>query len=180
MTEDSVPALLASDHAEVDALFSQALSALEEGAVALSFHRLDFLWARLAVHIRAEHLSLFPAILQSGSLASGAEHSPSVEEAQRVISELRADHDFFMRELAGIINLMRPHALNPGDPLRPEQAATVRQVIEAVRSRLKSHNRLEEEKLYGWPALLLSSEANRSLVDELKRQIENLPPRFSA
>lgn len=170
---------MAGDHSEVDVLFSEALRALEEGDAALSFRRLDFLWARLAVHIRAENLSLFPAILQSASLVNGAVSSPTLEEAQSAISELRADHDFFMRELAGVVNGMRPHALNPRNPLPPGQAVTVRQIIEEVRRRLELHNRLEEEKLYRWPAVLMSVEERRLLVNELKQQVENLPPRFS-
>ena len=53
------------------------------------------MWARLAVHIRTEHLHLFPAIARR------------VNAAERAIDRLRADHDFFMRELAQAIAILR-------------------------------------------------------------------------
>jgi hypothetical protein len=64
---------LADDHAEVDELIQLLFVALDDKDTTLSFERLDLLWARLAVHIRAEHLCLFPSIL--GAL--GEHHSPS-------------------------------------------------------------------------------------------------------
>ena len=55
--------LLVDDHAEVDALFRDLWRDFDGGGARGVFEKLDYLWARLAVHIRAEHLHLFPALL---------------------------------------------------------------------------------------------------------------------
>ena len=57
--------LLISDHLELDTILGQLFSALDKGAAGEVYQNLDFFWARLAMHIRAEHLHLFPAILKA-------------------------------------------------------------------------------------------------------------------
>ena len=183
MDQENVSQLLTEDHADVDGLFHKLLNALEAGDARLAFSLLDFLWARLAVHIRAENLCLFPAILraadQAGVSDSNAAAAPRLEEARSAISELRIDHDFFMRELAAAVNQMRVQSLESYDEFSPEQLAAIRQTVKAVRVRLESHNRLEEEKVYRWPALLLNVEERELLVNDMKLEIKNLPPRFN-
>jgi Hemerythrin HHE cation binding domain len=176
--EENVSVLMAEDHAEIDLVFRELLQAFEKGDNALVFRLVDFLWARLAVHIRAENLCLFPAILRAAANADN--DAPRPEEMKTAIADLRRDHDIFMRALATVANRMRPHAFNPHDLLSTEQLITTRQVIETVQARLESHNRLEEEQVYRWPALLLSAEELGRLVTKLKLQLENLPPRFGA
>ena len=56
--------LLADDHSAVDKLLLSVRAALEAQDASRSHAALDLFWARLAVHIRAEHLHLFPAVLQ--------------------------------------------------------------------------------------------------------------------
>ncbi|HEX8749049.1 MAG TPA: hypothetical protein VF717_17875, partial [Pyrinomonadaceae bacterium] len=101
--------VLADDHAKVGELIHLLLASLDEGDKARSFERLDLLWARLAVHIRAEHLCLFPSIL--GALGkSTSRHStgePGSERVREVLELLRADHDFFMVELGKAVNAAR-------------------------------------------------------------------------
>ena len=97
--------VLADDHSEIDTLIGDLLSALDEGDKSKAFARLDLLWARLAVHIRAEHLCLFPTILRANFSNTGG--GPTYQEAQRAIDQLRLDHEFFMRELGTIVNGMR-------------------------------------------------------------------------
>ncbi len=48
-------------------------SALHAGDVEASHTGLDLFWARLAVHIRAEHLQLFPAIIDRLTHTSSAQ-----------------------------------------------------------------------------------------------------------
>ena len=79
--------VLADDHSEIDTLMGDLLSALEEGNKSKAFARLNLLWARLAVHIRAEHLCLFPSILEADfTTRSGV---PQYQEAQTAIDRLR-------------------------------------------------------------------------------------------
>ena len=89
---------LAHDHAELGNLLGEVNAALDAKVIARSHASLDRFWARLAVHIRAEHLRLFPAVLDA--LSGSRENIPSADEALNAIEELRRDHDFFMHELS--------------------------------------------------------------------------------
>ena len=173
--------VLADDHAEVGELINELLAALDRRDKDRSFDRLDMLWARLAVHIRAEHLCLFPAIL--GALGKHAnlspDDAPSPEEVREAVERLRADHDFFMVELAKAVNALRGFLAEGGGPSE-DQLSEIRQRVLAVSGRLEEHNRLEEEQVYLWPEALLSAEERAELSARMRREIENLPPRFSA
>jgi iron-sulfur cluster repair protein YtfE (RIC family) len=179
MTSEDAAALLAHDHAEIDGIFREFRGALDSGDGPQSFNLLDLLWARLAIHIRAENLCLFPAILHGAAVRDTCKkETPSFEEAQRAVSQLRLDHDFFMHDLARAVNYLRTIILMGCHALRPEQFGEVRQIVEAVKLRLELHNQNEESHLYKWPALLLNAEEQARLAADMRRQIENLPPRF--
>src|SRR5437763_10360911 len=108
MEQSPIENRLEEDHRSLDTLVAQLCDALEECDVKGSFARLDLVWARLAVHIRAEHLCLFPALLDAARQPStSAEDVACFDEAQSVINQLRLDHDFFMVELARAVNTMR-------------------------------------------------------------------------
>lgn len=106
---------LEHDHEELNKILRNLFTALDAGDAKESFRRLDLFWACLAVHIRAEHVCLFPAILRE--LNSSREqrcdgYAPSLNNAREAIAQLHNDHDFFMRELASAIKQMRDlHAL---------------------------------------------------------------------
>ena len=67
MTED----FMEQDHAALGEIFHQLDSALGEGDRVRAFELLDLAWARLAVHIRAKHLHLFPAVFNTLAEGSG-------------------------------------------------------------------------------------------------------------
>ena len=105
----SMTDILVGDHAEVDALLRGVMLAFDGGDAREVFSKLDYLWARLALHIRAEHLHLFPALL-SAAPAEGAGHTsgtPTAREVKDSVEGLREDHDHFMRELAEAVNGVR-------------------------------------------------------------------------
>lgn len=173
--------LLAQDHVSLDGLLSDLINALDSGDAGLSLARLDTFWARLGLHIRAEHLHLFPAILAALREKSVAEVyiTPSLSEAEEAIEELRLDHDFFMRELAGAVKLLRELSAKsePGMVLRELEG--VRAKVLAVNGRLLAHNRLEESRVYLWAVGLLRRCEQSALAARLQQELENLPPRFS-
>ena len=164
--------LLVTDHAEVDAILRDLFDAFEGGGAQDVLARLDLLWARLAVHIRAEHLHLFPALLAAA--AGGA--ARGVEDAVR---ELREDHNFFMRELAACVEALR-RVVAEGGPAGRDELEEVRRRVLAVRERLGEHNRREEEEVYRWPDALLGGAERGRLEEGLRRELKNLPPRFNA
>lgn len=147
---------LSDDHEAVGEVLAQLLTALQNHDVQTSRAKLDLLWARLAVHIRAEHLHLFPAI------------AARVSEAGPVIENLRADHDFFMRELAGAVGVFRE--------------STLTQVLDTVREvekRLASHNEIEEQQVYHWAGSVLTDSEQTALAARINAELEKHPPRFS-
>ena len=171
--------LLEHDHQELGRILSALFNALDAGDAAESFKRLDLFWARLGVHIRAEHLCLFPAILDE--LNNGRKWpdggATSLDEARQAIAQLRIDHDFFMRELATAVNQMRDLRAMPGQLSAADVLRDIRGSVVAVRQRLEAHNELEEERVYRWATQLLSLPEQTILAAKLRRELENLPPR---
>ena len=172
--------VLVDDHAEVGALFGDLWREFDGGGARGVFEKLDYLWARLAVHIRAEHLHLFPALLNAsvGSRGDGTDGAPTPGEVRAAVERLREDHDFFMRELAGAVNAARELAAQDGPP-DSELLLQIKGRASAVANRLAEHNRVEEGQVYLWPVALLAESELDSVREGMKREIENLPPRFS-
>ena len=155
---------LSDDHQAVSEVLAQLLTALSNKDVKTSHSRLDLLWARLAVHIRAEHLHLFPAVINR------------VSEAQAIIEDLRADHDFFMHELARAIGILRELTNTVGDEAKLEAVGAA---VRAVEKRLATHNEIEENQIYRWASTILTQPEQLELLAQINAELENRPPRFS-
>jgi len=151
---------LSDDHHAVDEVLKQLRTALDTRDLQTSNSKLDLLWARLAVHIRAEHLNLFPAVASEFS------------EAQSVIDHLRADHDFFMHELARAMSILRE--------LSDESDLTaVGNIVREVEKRLATHNDIEENHIYRLAGTMLTKPKQIELATRVNAELENRPPRFS-
>lgn len=155
---------LSADHEAVGEILDQLLTALNRKDVPVSLARLDLFWARLAVHIRAEHLHLFPAVL------------PRSDEARSVVDSLRNDHDFFMHELARAIGILRelPQSANAEAGL-----IAVRDIVLEIERRLVTHNEVEETTIYPWATSMLTESEQLDLITRINAELENRPPRFS-
>ena len=164
--------LLADDHSQLDALAEKLFDAFEAGDLREIFATLDLIWARLAMHIRAEHLHLFPALLQSVETRQTAKEI-SLKQIESRIAQLKSDHDFFMRELAGAVKQMREIETNDSAEL-----SAVREKISDVFRRLKTHNEIEESEVYPWTEIFLDAEKQVRLDEQMRTELENLPPRF--
>lgn len=176
--KNSVESLLEHDHESLDQLLTELEAELAKPNLVRAFELLDFFWARLAVHIRGENLHLFPAIESAPtSLFTGKGDFPTREEAQRVLADLRSDHDFFMKELAQLIKIMRESVAS--ETMRAEEVKDVKRRVTTIRKRLEAHNQMEEQRVYTWPALLIDEHTIIELCEKLKRELENLPSRFS-
>jgi hypothetical protein len=173
--------VLVDDHSEVDIVIHDLLAALDESDQARSFEQLDLLWARLAVHIRAEHLHLFPSILGAldQPLNFPPADAPSSDHVREVLERLREDHDFFMVELAKAVNAARVWFL-PGNEPTLDHFLEIKHRVLSVSSRLQDHNQMEEEQVYLWPEILMAPTECAGMSVRMKREINNLPPRFSA
>lgn len=174
---DSTKDLLSADHAEAGHLLDKVFAALNKADCQNAFELLDLFWARLAMHIRAEHLHLFPALMSSvdsGSIKNGGLPTKSVAE---VITQLHLDHDYFMTELAGAIKQMRSLIIN-GETNASSVLADVATRLERLQDRLKSHDELEEAAIYTLADLIYSPAEVLNLNSQIRKELENLPPRF--
>ena len=168
---------LMHDHAELGALLNQLNAALEAGDIAQTHAALDLFWARLAVHIRAEHLHLFPMISRAARRVDVSNEILPPGEPENTIAKLRDDHDFFMRELAQAIAITRGlSAKDEGNAAA--QLGEVNQKLDAVRDRLVRHNEIEETGIYLWTSSLLGEAERTELASHVQKELANLPPRF--
>ena len=153
---------LSDDHQAVSEILKQLLTALNNRDIEASHSKLDLLWARLAVHIRAEHLHLFPAVMSR------------LPEAQSIVERLRTDHDFFMKELARAIGILREL------PAIDEAKLTaIDDIVREVENRLATHNEIEENQIYHWAGTILTESEQTDLATRINAELENRPPRFS-
>lgn len=171
---------LAHDHAELESLLSKLCLALELGEVQQIHSSLDLFWARLAVHIRAEHLQLFPAILRAlKENLNDPGPAPALTVAQNWSEELSLDHDFFMHELAQAIKTVRSLRQITDRQILDEQLDNVRARIALLVERLSAHNRIEEEGIYLWTGELLNEAEQAELTARLREELEKMPARFA-
>ena len=168
---------LLHDHAELGNLLDNLDAALEAKDAAGTHATLDLFWARLAMHIRAEHLHLFPTISRAASRGRSLSNDESLppDAPENTIAILREDHDFFMRELSQAIAIIRNAKENFAESLE-----SVRKKIAAVRVRLVKHNEIEETGIYVWSNSLLSETERTELATLVQKELDNLPPRFGA
>jgi cystathionine beta-lyase len=166
------------DHAELDARLRAALAALAADAPDRAFAPLDAFWAGLAVHIRAENLHLFPALLRAAKKSPPASQALPAATVEEAISRLRADHDFFMSELAAAMKTLRTLLRPDAPPSASAGLAGLRETLEGIRRRLADHNALEETQAYRWVDVLLDSAQQADLADHIRRELENLPARL--
>jgi len=169
--------LLAHDHSELDSGLVRVFSAIVDGEVEQSFNHLDFFWARLAMHIRAENVHLFPTLLRAAERPERGADVPVLEVLQAAIARLRDDHDFFMNEITAAVKELRE--LRRGQ--RQHAAAVfaeVRERLTEVSRRLETHNAIEETEVYLWAGVFLDGPEQNVLVQNIQRELDNFPPRY--
>jgi len=168
--------LLSEDHHELDQLLVAVKSALEGNDARQIYSVLDLFWARLAMHIRAEHLQLFPSIVKN--IEKGHAELEWAGIVDKTIDALRDDHDFFMHELANAIKmtreLQREVDLNESD----SRLIELRHKLATVSARLEKHNVTEEKIIYPLPHTLLAPAERSALANRIGRELENMPQRF--
>jgi iron-sulfur cluster repair protein YtfE (RIC family) len=169
---------LIHDHEELGELLKKLEQALADADLAASHALLDLFWARLAVHIRAEHLHLFPLVMKGLAELDGS-GEVALSEAEAIIAELRADHDFFMHELAEAVAVLRELKPTDGERVR-ERMNAVHEVVLSIVDRLLTHNSLEEERVYLWATMFLSAQEQKELATRIAEVLVNRPPRFSS
>src|SRR5512144_3172526 len=127
--ETSVREIMEADHVELDQLLADLVNEIfsETPDLVLAYRQLDLFWARLAVHIRAEHLVVFPTVIETAD-DLGKDH----EEIAALLQELRHDHDFFIKELARSVKAMR---LVPDFGNEEETFEVVRNLVKGVKQR---------------------------------------------
>lgn len=167
MTAPSACERLSEDHRRLHEVLTQLLAALQHKDVKASYLKLDLLWARLAVHIRAEHLHLFPAVISR------------MADAETVVEKLRTDHDFFMRELASAVGILRQIPQPFDSPNEDARLNSVLEIVLEVEKRLAEHDTIEENQIYRWASEILTGTEQMELAGRINAELEHRPPRFS-
>src|SRR5215216_5399424 len=152
---------LIDDHAALDKILNELQTALRSSDLRIAQDKLDLFWARLAVHIRAEHLHLFPAVL-----------SRVDTEAQGVVQQLRGDHDFFMHKLKRAVEVMRKLLAVSEQSIVKQGLLEITNIILAIEQRLIKHNEVEENQIYHWATIVLSSEEQVKLAKQITAELE--------
>ena len=171
---------LEADHHSLGELLSRLQTTIANLDARTAHAALDLFWARLAVHIRAEHLHLFPSILNASTDTGDLAGGPSMREARATINALVDDHDFFMRELSSAIMILRETlTLNDRSNVK-ERLARISEIVARVAERLQTHNQTEEQTIYRWVVSLLDAEKQSALDREIQKSLLTRPPRFDS
>lgn len=169
--------LLAHDHSKLNDILEQVFEALKEGDRRTTLLNLDYFWALLAVHIRAEHLHLFPILLQTATELHSVEAIGDIlSKLPEIISCLRRDHDFFVKEIGKDVNRLRVDNTEDADTL---DLGDVRKDLTVVAQRLTEHNEMEEKDIYPLAQALLTAEEIKELTVSIRSELANIPPRFA-
>ena len=171
---------LIADHHSLDKLLQQLKRALAQRELEDTRAKLDLFWARLAVHIRAEHLHLFPRVLNSLERKQHLPASaPTTAAAQASIISLQTDHDLFMSELALAVKIVRGLAAGSDPSALAAALHEIAEKVEQVARRLVTHNEMEENQIYRWVSIVLSNDEQVKLWRQISRELQNRPPRFT-
>ncbi len=84
-----------------------------------------------------------------------------------------------MHELAAAVKIVRTLISMSHSEFQSQQMDDVRRSIAAVWKQLESHNEVEEQLVYNLPSKLLTSNEQLAVVEGIRRELQNLPPRFS-
>jgi hemerythrin superfamily protein len=96
-----------------------------------------------------------------------------------VVDRLRADHDFFMHELAQAIGILRDLSKATEGQAIDAGTKTVRDAVLEIEKRLVIHNELEENKIYRWVTTILNEQEQADLANRINAELANRPARFS-
>jgi hypothetical protein len=172
---------LIDDHVALDKILKELKTMIAGRDVIASHAKLDLFWARLAVHIRAEHLHLFPAVLSHlESVNVECASAPDLSAAQSLIARLAADHDYFMEGLALLMKTMRELLKVSDTEIINVRLGHAGDMITEIEQRLIEHNDLEEGRLYRWVTTMLCPADQDNLARQITGELEKRPPRFPA
>lgn len=178
--EVMTPANLEGDHKLIEEVLDDLLTLLQKQDINRAFELLDLFWTQLAVHIRAENVCLFPAILNAPRESFGRKNGlPPFEEVKALIETLRADHAFFVDQVSQAIRRIRELMALADIPkvgLEP-QVNEIKETMLAVADRLRAHSDLEHDKVYAWPELLLPADQYELLLHVVSGEIDKMPRR---
>ncbi len=168
--------ILSADHEELGRLLDRAFMSLERADGPNALASIDLFWARLAMHIRAEHLHLFPVLLRSNYSTENEQKddNSSPNSVTNIIEQLRSDHNWFMNELASLIKQMRLFVFSE----RSDAIAAIDR-LETFRERLTIHDEIEEAEVYPLVEQILEPAEVLALNMRIKKELEKFPLRFA-
>ncbi len=177
---EKVSEQLIDDHTALDRVLKQLQSALRSRDIEVAHSKLDLFWARLAVHIRAEHLHLFPTVLSSLEKAAVSHESvPTLDGGADGHCATASGSRLFHARVGACNGDHAPTIDVVGAAHAPEGLNNVENIVLEVEERLVKHNELEEMQVYRWATILLNSEEQAKLANQITTQLHKHPPRFN-
>jgi hypothetical protein len=81
--------------------------------------------------------------------------------------------------LALAVEIMRELLKLPEQLTVPEGMNNIKKILGEVERRLASHNEIEENQIYHWATILLNSQEQQKLHEQITKELQNSPPRFT-
>lgn len=173
-----LPENLDRDHKQMEDVLEDLTVILQRQDLNRAFELLDLFWSQLTIHIRAENVCLFPAILTAPRTSFSADKGlPSYEEVKTTIDTLREDHRFFAEQISQALRQIRELMAQTSEPQSnaESQLLEIKRRMITVANRLREHNRLELQEVYPWPELLLPPAEYELLKAVLAGEVERIP-----
>lgn len=170
--------LLAHDHEDLNLILEELNKVFSLKDLDKALEVLDSFWGRLAVHIRAENVFLFPALLNVLNDTEKVSH-PELSDMKRkeishMLAELIEDHNYFMKQLIPVVKKLRTLCKNRDSTGLSEIQNSLIPVFE----RLEKHNEIEETQIYRQAKLLLKPAEQIELNQKIDQDLKNLPARL--
>ena len=101
-------------------------------------------------------------------------------ETQIAIERLRSDHDFFMKQLAGAVDVARSLVNVSERAAIGKGLNAIKEIVFQIEQRVEDHNNVEEGHIYRLAGIVLSRTEQVELAQRVTSELEKRPPRFAA
>lgn len=163
--------VLTDDHESLNKLLLELMGLVRGPDFRWSFELLDLFCAQLAVHIRAENVCLFPAILSAPNNRF-TEAGLELTALKATIERLKLEHNILTEELMKAARLMR-QLLNDNE--NGELTDDTVKSLAVVAILLAEHQELEEREVCPAAKLVLDPAEFARLEEAVERETYKLP-----
>ncbi len=166
--------VLINDHESLNKLLLELMGLVRRSDFRWSFELLDLFCAQLAVHIRAENVCLFPAILNAPNNRF-TEAGLEITALRETIEKLKHQHSMLTEELKKSASLMRELLDNVENGENGGLTDAMAKSLTAVGILLAEHQELEEREVCPAAKLVLDPAEFVRLEEAVEQETHKLP-----